>query len=125
VVRRSLFALAAALMGIALLWMAARPTAAQSASIALTGVVSSQHEGAMEGVIVSATRAASTITVSVVSDARGRYSFPRNRLEPGTYSVRIRAVGYELESPGTVNVTAQHGAQLDLRHQGLMAGRRR
>jgi hypothetical protein len=71
VVRRSLFARSAALMGIALLWMAARPTAAQSASIALTGVVSSQHEGAMEGVIVSARRAASTITVSVVTTRAG------------------------------------------------------
>jgi len=26
-----------------------------------------------------------------------RYSFPRNRLEPGQYSIRVRAAGYELD----------------------------
>ena len=84
-------------------------------SVSLTGLVSSQEEGPMEGVLVSAKRAGSTITVTVVSDAQGRYSFPQNRLDPGTYSVRIRAVGYELERPGTVTVTPQESAHLDLR----------
>ena len=48
----------------------------------------------MEGVLVSAKRAGSKITLTVVSDEHGQYSFPRNRLDPGQYSVRIRAVGY-------------------------------
>jgi hypothetical protein len=39
---------------------------------ALTGQVTSDAEGAMEGVIVSAKKAGSTVTVSVVSDAQGR-----------------------------------------------------
>jgi len=69
----------------------------------------------MEGVLVSAKRDGSTITVTVVSDTQGRYNFPRNRLEPGPYSVRIRAVGYELERPGTIAVTPQETAHLDLR----------
>src|ERR1051325_10421566 len=86
-----------------------------SAQTALTGVVSSQKEGPMEGVIVSAKRDGSTVTVSVVSNAQGRYAFPRNRLEPGQYSVRMRAVGYELERPATVEVTAQQAAHLDLK----------
>src|SRR5207247_1446925 len=68
-------------------------------------------EGAMEGVLISAKRAGSTMTVTVVSDAQGRYSFPRNRLEPGTYSIRTRAVGYDLEGPSAVIVTAQQTAQ--------------
>ena len=51
-----------------------------SPSVSLTGLVSSQREGPMEGVLVSAKRAGSTITVTVVSDAQGRYSFPKNRL---------------------------------------------
>ena len=89
-------------------------TAAQSASAALTGQVSSQEENAMEGVLVSAKRAGSTITVTVVSDAQGRYSFPRSRLEPGAYSIRIRAIGYELDGPGNVTVTAQQAGRLDL-----------
>src|SRR5437763_11878005 len=83
---------------------------------ALAGKVSSQEEGAMEGVLVSAKRAGSTITVTVVSDASGQYGFPRERLEPGSYSVTIRAVGYELPSggPAQVEVKAQASAALDL-----------
>ena len=52
---------------------------------ALTGQITSAEEGAMEGVLVSAKRTGSTITISVVSDAQGRYSFPAARLEPGEY----------------------------------------
>src|SRR5262245_27295824 len=84
-------------------------------SASLSGIVSSQREGPMEGVLVSAKRDGSTFTVTVVSDAQGRYSFPRNRLDPGQYSVRIRAIGYELEHPETVNVTSQQTALLDLK----------
>ncbi len=71
---------------------------------ALTGIVSSA-EGKMEGVVVTARRAKSIVQVSVTTDADGRYSFPRNRLEPGEYALSIRAVGYDIESPtkATVN----------------------
>jgi len=69
----------------------------------------------MGGVLVSAKRAASTITITIVSDEDGRYSFPRSRLEPGAYSLRMRAIGYELEGTGTVDVTSHKTAQLDLR----------
>jgi streptogramin lyase len=89
--------------------------AQDSATSALGGRVSSQEEGPMEGVLVSAKRAGSTVTVTVVSDAQGQYSFPRSRLEPGQYSVRIRAVGYEIDNPGPVEITAQKAAQLDLK----------
>lgn len=81
----------------------------------LSGVVSSEEEGAMEGVLVSAKRAGSTITVTVVSDAQGRYSFPKNRLAPGSHTVRIRAIGYELASSSTVDVAARGDARLDLK----------
>ena len=91
------------------------PTAAQSPAAALTGLVSSQDEGAMGGVLISAKRAGSTITITIVSDADGRYSFPRSRLEPGAYSLRIRAIGYELEGTSTVDVTPHKTAQLDLK----------
>ncbi|MGH9255919.1 MAG: carboxypeptidase regulatory-like domain-containing protein [Vicinamibacterales bacterium] len=88
---------------------------AQSSSAGLTGLVSSQDEGSMEGVLVSAKRAGSTMAVTVVSDASGRYSFPRDRVEPGAYSIRIRAAGYELDGPKTVSVAAPQTAQLDLK----------
>ena len=61
----------------------------------------------MEGVVVSAKRAGSTVTVSVVSDDKGHFSFPTTKLEPGHYTLRIRAIGYDLVGPKTVNVGAQ------------------
>src|ERR1700710_983234 len=66
---------------------------------ALTGLVSSAEEAAMEGVLVSAARAGSNITVTVVTGADGRYAFPANRLGPGRYTIAVRAVGYQLDQP--------------------------
>ena len=75
---------------------------AQAPTAALTGVISSDAEPKMEGVVVSAKRVGSTISVSVISDAQGRYTFPQDRLTPGEYDVRIRATGYELAAPTKV-----------------------
>src|SRR5215831_51461 len=83
--------------------------------IALTGQVTSAEEGPMEGVLVSAKKPASTLTVTVVSDRQGRYRFPEARLEPGDYAVRIRAAGYDLDAPATATVTGQTTARLDLK----------
>src|SRR5690349_16732189 len=80
---------------------------------ALTGVVSSEAEGRMEGVVVTARRAKSIVQVSVTTDADGRYSFPRDRLEPGEYTLSIRAVGYDIDSPARATVNGQ-GASADL-----------
>ena len=81
---------------------------------ALTGLVRSAEEGPMEGVLVSAQRANTPVTITVVSDASGRYSFPRTRLEPGRYTLRVRATGYDLEDPGPVEITATKTASADL-----------
>ncbi len=92
-----------------------RPARAQGQSpVALNGKVTSQEEGAMEGVVVSAKKAGSTITVSVVSDQQGHFGFPANRLEPGHYVLAIRAVGYELDGPGTAEVAAHKTTTVDL-----------
>jgi streptogramin lyase len=93
------------------------PVLAQTrSSLALTGRVIATEEGAMEGVLVSAKRAGSTETVTVVSNAQGQYRFPQGRLEPGKYSIAIRAVGYELPTPlpAQVDVTGRLAAVLDL-----------
>ncbi len=102
-------ALAIALAGAGIL-----PASAQT-SAALTGQVTSAEEGAMEGVLVSAKKAGSTVTITVVSDAQGNYSFPAAKLEPGQYSLRIRAVGYDLDRPANVSVAAQQPAKQDLK----------
>jgi streptogramin lyase len=99
-------------VGLAVIWYQA---AAHADMPALAGLVASAEDGAMEGVLVSAKRAGSTITVTVVSDAQGHYSFPAAKLDPGQYAVTIRAVGYELEAPGAVDVAAQKTATADLK----------
>jgi virginiamycin B lyase len=81
-------------------------------SSVLTGKVTSQAEGSMEGVIIGAKKVGSPITTWVVSNTQGQYTFPRGRLEPGKYAINVRAVGYELRKT-SVDVTAE-SAQLDL-----------
>jgi hypothetical protein len=65
---------------------------------ALSGQVLSAEEGPMEGVLVSAKRDGSNITVTVVSDQKGEYRFPGGRLDPGHYAVSIRAADYDRET---------------------------
>jgi virginiamycin B lyase len=84
-------------------------------SFALTGQITSMEEGRMEGVLVSARKAGSTVTITVASDEQGRYRFPSAKLEPGRYSMRIRAVGYDLDSPDAVEVTQGKTATADLK----------
>jgi Carboxypeptidase regulatory-like domain len=89
---------------------------AQSPSVltgqALTGQVSSSEEGPMEGVLVSARRDGSSITTTVVTDDKGHYAFPAAKMEPGHYTMAIRAVGYRLDGPKSVDIQA--GATADL-----------
>ncbi|PYU24494.1 MAG: hypothetical protein DMG32_13945 [Acidobacteria bacterium] len=91
--------------------------AANSPSVALSGQVSSEKEGAMEGVIVGAKKDGSTITIDVVTDADGRYSFPSSKLGPGQYSLKIRAVGYEMDGPKSLEVTSGTSATADIKVQ--------
>ena len=88
---------------------------AETPSIALTGQVVSAEEGRMEGVLVSAKKAGSTITVTVVSDANGLYRFPASKIPSGQYALRIRAVGYDLESPNVIETIANKTVTADLK----------
>ena len=54
----------------------------------------------MEGVLVSATKAGSNITVTVVTGADGRYSFPaKPPRRQVNIALAVRAVGFELAQP--------------------------
>jgi streptogramin lyase len=97
--------LAFTVLGISL-FLDAAPASAATNAVALTGKVTSAAEGTMEGVVVSAQRQGSTITVSVVSDHDGTYRFPAARLTPGHYFVSIRAEGYELDGAGITDIAA-------------------
>jgi virginiamycin B lyase len=90
------------------------PSLAQTAA-ALAGTVASTEEGPMEGVIVSAKRDNSNITVSVITDAQGKYTFPATKLGPGHYTLSMRAVGYDLDGPKTADVAAGATASADLK----------
>src|SRR3989449_7403336 len=84
-------------------------------AVALTGQVSSAEEGAMEGVVVSAKRDGSTISISVVTDAQGRFAFPAARLEPGHYTLKARAAGFEIDGARAADVAAGSEAKADIK----------
>jgi virginiamycin B lyase len=95
--------------------LAGLPTGALAQSAAaITGRVTSAEEGPMEGVLVSAKKQGSSMTVTVVTDARGQYSFPADRLDAGRYALAIRAAGYDLDGPKQVDVAAG-GATADIK----------
>jgi streptogramin lyase len=98
---------------VAALCFVAHAASAQAPAI-LSGQVSSAKEGAMEGVIVSAKKAGGTVAVSVVTDASGHYRFPAARLEPGQYTLTIRAAGFELDGPKAADVAAGRTATADI-----------
>ncbi len=85
-----------------------------SSNLALTGRVTSAQEGAMEGVLVSAQRTGSPISITVVTDQAGRYGFPAERMPAGHYALRIRAVGYELDAPASAEVAGKGTVTADL-----------
>src|SRR5262245_10222744 len=109
--RNIVFALAAGVITVGLVIL---PAQAQS-PVALAGQVSSAADPIMEGVLVSAKRDVSTVTISVVSDNNGKFSFPASKLEPGRYSLGIRAIGYELEGPKTADVAAGGATTADVK----------
>jgi virginiamycin B lyase len=96
-------------------WGAASLQSADAPSLA--GVVSSNAEGNMEGVLVSAKRAAGTVTVTVVTGKDGRYVFPSGRLSAGEYELSIRAIGYELTNPSMAATVGKKTAPVNLRLQ--------
>ena len=114
-IRRALLiaggSLAALLLQIAPARLHAKP---QTAS-ALSGQVTSAEEGPMEGVVVSAKKDGSTISVSVVTSAEGRFAFPAARLEPGHYVLSARAAGYELDGARAADVSSDQEAKVELK----------
>jgi virginiamycin B lyase len=88
---------------------------AASEPLGLTGIVTSDAEGPMEGVLVSAAKVPGTITVTVVSDSHGRYGFPASRLQPGKYQLAIRAVGYDAADPGLAATIGKGTTEVDIK----------
>ena len=81
----------------------------------LSGEVTSVEEGAMEGVIVSARKDGTSITISVVTDEHGRYRFPPGRLQAGHYALSTRAAGFDLDGPTAADVASGAPGRVDLK----------
>ncbi|HJZ71032.1 MAG TPA: amidohydrolase family protein [Vicinamibacterales bacterium] len=96
-------------------WLRQLQAQQRTDDIALTGLVTAADEGPLEGVLVGAKKTGSTITTTVVTDQSGRYRFPRARLEPGKYDVRIRATGYDLDAPSAPTIVAAKTTTADLK----------
>ncbi len=90
------------------------PELAAQKGVALRGTVRSAQEGTMEGVVVTVRRQGANHTVSVATDARGRYTFPATHLSAGTYALAIRASGYDLNDAPGAAVEAGKTATADL-----------
>src|SRR5258708_29748094 len=69
----------------------------------------------MEGVVVRAKKDGSTISVSVVTNAAGRFAFPVARLEPGHYVLNARAAGYELDGAKAADVASGQEAKAEIK----------
>ena len=81
----------------------------------LSGTVTSQAEPTMEGVLVTAKKEGSSISVTVVTDALGKFSFPPDRLDAGKYNLSIRAVGYILDGPKDITLDQTTDGKADLK----------
>ena len=73
------------------------PEPAPAQTSALTGQVTSAKEGAMEGVVVSAKKLGSTVTISVATDDQGRFMVPE--LPNASYNVWVRGYGLVDSTP--------------------------
>ncbi len=102
---------------LALVALSAVPVAvrANDMAAALSGQVTSAKEGPMEGVVIGAKKEGSTITVNVTSDEKGRFSFPTSKLSPGRYAIKVRAAGYELDAPKSIEISGGKPATANLK----------
>jgi Carboxypeptidase regulatory-like domain len=108
---RSLFATATSLLAL----VGSAPSQAQDPPPALVGRITSDREGAMEGVVVSARKDGSTITISVVSNDQGRFAFPASKLVGGHYRLTTRAAGYDLDGAAAADIVSGLTATADLK----------
>src|SRR5438128_9489053 len=69
----------------------------------------------MEGVVISAREDGSTVSISVVTNAQGRFAFPAERLESGHYTLKARAAGYELDGVKDATVAAGQETRVEIK----------
>jgi streptogramin lyase len=77
----------------------------------VTGTVKGPDGAPFEGAFVVAVNAKTKISVSVLSDKQGRYRV--DNLPAGDYTVRVRAVGYNVDPRSGVALAADQNASFD------------
>src|SRR5260221_8952925 len=77
----------------------------------VTGNVKGPDGTPFEGAFVQAINAQTHITVSVLSDKRGRYIV--ENLPAGEYQVRVRAVGFTTDPHSAVNLSADQNVSFE------------
>jgi streptogramin lyase len=113
---RRVLLIAAGCVAVIFLQIGSAPFRAQAQMpFALTGQVTSAEEGSMEGVVVSAKKDGSTISISVVTNSDGRFAIPSARLDPGHYTLKARAAGYELDGTRAADVAAGQEARAEIK----------
>src|SRR5436309_9251653 len=113
--KRVLLIAGGALAALLLQTASARFHAQAETTSALSGQVTSTEEGPMEGVVVSARKDGSTVSISVVTNDQGRFAFPAARLEPGRYTLKARAAGYELDGAKAADIAAGQDAKVEIK----------
>ena len=112
---RSLFRAAIAVFALLLAQAIGSPSAVAQEAQALTGQVTSAEEGPMEGVIVSAKKDGSNITVSVISDEQGRYASRRHGWSRAPTSFRSAPSGTNSTAPDSAEVASGRATASDLK----------
>jgi len=96
-------------------WHLACSRPSDGTPVAVTGIVSSEVEGPMGGVLVKVKGVGTNLTVAVVSDDQGLYAFPRDALQDGRYYVDVRAASYDIDNQGWIEVSSERTTSLDLK----------
>jgi virginiamycin B lyase len=93
-------------------------SAAQEYSLtpmALTGWVKSDTGIPLEGVLVRAKAIGKSMSFTAVTNQQGFYWFSAAHLKPDTYALDIRAVGYDLDNPVSIDFARGKPARADLK----------
>ena len=94
-------------------------TASVADAATITGTVTGPDGTPFRGAFVQARNGATKITVSVLSDTKGRYQVPD--LPAGEYRLAIRAPGYKSDPRSGIKLTAEQNAAADFAlQQGLV-----
>ena len=116
IVRTTLsYCLRTATFGLACLCPQVEPSTGQAQLESLSGWASSAEEGRMGGVLISVQKVSSPISITVVSDQNGHFAFPATKLTAGRYSLRIRAIGYQLDGPQFADIPPHGSREIDVR----------